>query len=168
MKRILLFILVSIAFATSCSDFLIDQNGMPISKNAYTEEHVLNILDGCGWKWVAGKTIKDGKVTGEDYYRHVTGGGPVSYYFHEGICTEYYTSDFDFQPYHNDISFKYDEESNSLSFENGGQLCVVNINDQQFSAIWTTNKHLVLHTWKKMSAKELKEYQEYYSRSYLH
>lgn len=152
--------------------FYIGADLWPVSNEAISEDYLRQTLDGFGWHWIEGKTIKDGKVTGENYYQERDGAVTNDYYFHDGIVTSFIAPDFYPVLCYWNQTIRYDDEHNDLWIRETDQLRIVNIDSEHFTAVENVGvksdgtKVFVLNTWRKMSNAELKHYEETYNRDF--
>lgn len=181
MKKTFILYAVIILFASSCvknemeftyeKSFAIGNDSWPIITETIFGDKLRQTLEGNGWQWVEGKTIKDGKVTEEDYYQQIIGSRTVDYYFHDGIVTSYIAPDFYPAMCYWDQSIRYDDEHNDL-WIGAEKLRIVNIDSNHFAAIdnvATKNdgtKVFVLNTWRKMNDAELRHCKETFTQDF--
>lgn len=73
--------------------FTITEDDITADKSV-DEATVKKDVYGYGWKWKSTNEInRDGTVCGEDYYKDMDGGSPVSYYFGGGSLVSFFFSD---------------------------------------------------------------------------
>lgn len=138
MTRVLTMILAGICLL-SCTKFDIDDEQWPISKyGGPSEEAFQKFYVDRGWRSEITYTIKNGRVTNENYYSTQVGANSSDYYFGENELTSFFSSDaFPNGPFYRTRSYEYNEEECSIYADGYKIMTIVDMskNRDSFEAI---------------------------------
>ena len=138
MARVLTMILAGICLL-SCTKFDIDDEQWPISKYGGPSEEAFQkfYVDG-GWRSDITYTIKDGRVSNENYYSTYIGASSSDYYFGENELTSFFSSDaYPDGPFYRTQSYEYNEIDCSIYADGHKIMTIVDMskNRDTFEAI---------------------------------
>lgn len=155
----------------------INDDGRLVGDKSFTEDQVMDIVNGYGWLYVESKEIESQTLQIGDIYLGRMAGGITGYYFHDGIATVYFHLNSGQKCFSN-YNLRYDIKRNALVLSGNkaefNYLSILDIKDKQFCAVeylaMTMNgtREYRLSTYRKMSDEELKEWQESFTYEYIY
>ena len=119
----------------SCTKFDIDDEQWPIAPDSSPSEYSFQqFYVGRGWRSEITYTIKNGRVTKENYYSSRVGANSSDYYFGENELTSFFTSDaYPDGPFYHTQSYEYKEEDCSIYADGHKVMTIVDMNKKRDS-----------------------------------
>ena len=123
----------------SCTKFDIDDEQWPIASDGGPSEYSFQqFYVGHGWRSDITYTIKNGRVTNENYYSSRDGANSSDYYFGENELTSFFSSiAFQGGPFYRTQLYEYEEEDYSIYADGHKIMTIVDMskNRDSFEAI---------------------------------
>lgn len=160
--------------------FAIDKDGHCFGTTSITLEDVKNTIAGSGWKCYDSWEIdENGYRQKESYWENQVGGSPTQFYFgQDGTVREYFVRDaFPFGPFYKDLKWSwYDDKSSTTDRSriiignskddylqiigwSGSVFCTI----QNLSVSGNGSRNYGVSLYRKMTDKELKDYNDTYT-----
>ena len=132
MKRVLIMVLAGV-FLLACRKFDVGEEQWPTYNDGPSKSEFQQFYVGRGWRWGSTHTIKNGRVTNEDYYSVRVGGSTLDYYFGEDELTVFLHPNYRPGAYYYTRPYEYREEDSSIYINGYKKMTIVGMSNNKDS-----------------------------------